>query len=80
MTLRTFIAALAIALAGLVSVPTTSQALAAPHHGCTRTSSGSCIQGGQVCPQASYGHSGWDVRGRRYVCKGDHIHPHWMIP
>ncbi|MEP9363620.1 hypothetical protein ABLE68_11695 [Nocardioides sp. CN2-186] len=80
MTLRTFIAALAIALAGLVSVPTASQAVAAPHHACTRTSSGSCIQGGQFCPQASYGHSGWDARGRRYVCKGDHTHPHWMIP
>ena len=81
MTLRTFIAALAIALAGLVSVPTAAPALATPHHhACTRTSSGSCIQGGQFCPQASYGHSGWDARGRRYVCKGDHTHPHWMLP
>jgi hypothetical protein len=83
MTLRTFIAALAIALAGLVSVPTAAGAAPASpstHHACTHTSSGSCIRGGQFCPQASYGHSGWDSHGRRYVCKGDHTHPHWMIP
>jgi hypothetical protein len=82
MTLRTLIAALAITLAGLVSVPVTAQAAhtVAPHHACTRTSSGTCIQGGQFCPQASYGHSGWDARGHRYVCKGSHTHPHCMIP
>jgi hypothetical protein len=79
MTLRTFIAALAIALAGLVSVPAVSGAVASTH-ACTHTSSGSCIQGGQFCPQASYGHSGWDARGHRYVCKGNHTHPHWMLP
>ncbi|MGY2701727.1 hypothetical protein [Nocardioides sp. HB32] len=84
MSIRTFVATLAIVLAGLVSVP----AHAAPPsdvslrltHPCTRTSSGSCIRGGAFCPQASYGHSGWDARGRRYVCKGDHTHPHWMRP
>ncbi|MGZ4498414.1 MAG: hypothetical protein ACXVWZ_13155, partial [Nocardioides sp.] len=71
---------------GLTAAPV--QALAAPaphaavdrHHACTHTSSGSCIRGGEFCPQASYGHSGWDARGRRYVCKGDHTHPHWMLP
>jgi hypothetical protein len=85
MTLRTILAALAIALAGLVSGP--AHASVAPtshqlthHHPCTRTSSGTCIRGGEFCPQASYGHSGWDAHGRRYVCKGDHTHPHWMIP
>jgi hypothetical protein len=84
MALRSLVAALAIALAGLVSVPvvssaapTSAQLLA---HPCTRTSSGTCIQGGQFCPQASYGQSGWDARGRRYVCRGDHTHPHWMKP
>jgi hypothetical protein len=50
------------------------------HHVCTKTSGGNCIQGGEFCPQASYGMSGWDGSGRRYVCKGDHTHPHWMTP
>ncbi|MEZ0580405.1 hypothetical protein [Nocardioides sp. MH1] len=85
------LAASAIVLAGLTAAP--SAAIAAPaahhessaqrthhHHHCTRTSSGSCIRGGEFCPQASYGHSGWDARGRRYVCKGDRTHPHWMRP
>ena len=49
-------------------------------HACTRTSSGSCIQGGEFCPQADYGSSGWDASGRRYVCTGDHTHPHWETP
>jgi hypothetical protein len=49
-------------------------------HACTRTSSGSCIQGGEFCPQSKYGQSGWDNRGHRYVCKGDHTHPHWKTP
>jgi Ni/Co efflux regulator RcnB len=46
-------------------------------HACTRTSSGSCIRGGQFCPQASYGQTGWDADNRHYTCKGDHTHPHW---
>jgi hypothetical protein len=50
------------------------------HHACTRTSSGNCIKGGEFCPQASYGHNGWDASGRRWVCKGDHGHPHWEAP
>ncbi|MCW2838803.1 MAG: hypothetical protein JWR55_286 [Aeromicrobium sp.] len=49
-------------------------------HACTTTSSGTCIQGGQFCPQAKYGESGWDADGRRYVCTGDSDHPHWMVP
>ncbi|HEY0643197.1 MAG TPA: hypothetical protein VGD39_07250, partial [Nocardioides sp.] len=52
----------------------------APALGCTKTSSGSCIRGGQFCPQSSYGRSGYDAYGRRYVCKGDRNHPHWMKP
>ncbi len=47
---------------------------------CTKTSSGTCIRGGQFCPQASYNRNGWDAMGRRYVCKGDRQHPHWMKP
>jgi hypothetical protein len=50
------------------------------HHACTRTSSGTCIQGGEFCRQDEYGQSGWDAQGRRYVCKGSHVHPHWEIP
>lgn len=49
-------------------------------HACTRTASGTCIQGGQFCPQKKYGQSGWDANGRRYVCKGDRTHPHWYKP
>lgn len=55
--------------------------VAAPaKHACTLTSSGSCIRSGEFCPQASYGHSGYDADGRRYVCEGDQSHPHWMLP
>jgi hypothetical protein len=49
-------------------------------HACTRTSSGSCIQGGEFCPQSKYGQSGYDNHGHRYVCKGNHTHPHWENP
>lgn len=49
-------------------------------HSCTLTSSGSCIRGGEFCPQADYGQSGWDGSGRRYVCTGDATHPHWETP
>ncbi|WP_346384421.1 hypothetical protein [Nocardioides sp.] len=87
MKFRTYLAALVVALVGLTTVPAAAPASPAQRHDrvelrhpCTRTSSGSCIQGGQFCPQASYGHNGWDARGRRYVCKGNHTHPHWMKP
>jgi hypothetical protein len=49
------------------------------HHGCTTTSSGSCIRGGEFCPQADYGMVGYDAAGTRYVCKGDPDHPHWEL-
>ena len=52
----------------------------ASSHACTKTSSGTCIRGGQFCPQASFGHAGYDAQGRKYICKGDHTHPHWMLP
>jgi hypothetical protein len=89
MMLRTAIAAATLTLAGLAGpvalVAGPAQAVAAPAsavagHACTHTSSGTCIRAGQFCPQASYGNSGWDAKGRRYVCKGDHTHPHWMKP
>jgi hypothetical protein len=47
---------------------------------CTTTSSGSCIRGGQFCPKAKYGQSGYDASGTRYVCSGDSSHPHWLAP
>jgi hypothetical protein len=51
------------------------------HHSCTRTGRGTCIQGGEFCPKMSYGSSGYDAAGRRYVCEGpDHSHPHWEKP
>jgi cytoskeletal protein RodZ len=58
--------------------PVKTHAPAPVHHTCTKTSSGKCIQGGEFCPQASYGRAGYDANGVRYVCKGDHTHPHWM--
>lgn len=45
---------------------------------CTTTSRGTCIRGGEFCPQASYNKVGYDARGRRYTCKGNRTHPHWM--
>ncbi|WP_375474370.1 hypothetical protein [uncultured Jatrophihabitans sp.] len=49
------------------------------HHSCTVTSSGTCIQGGEFCPVASEGHTGYDANGTAYVCTdSDHDgHPHW---
>jgi hypothetical protein len=85
MKIRTLIATFALASAGLVAAPSVAHAVpsadaTASVQACTRTSSGSCIRGGQFCPQASYGRSGWDAQGRRYVCKGNRTHPHWMRP
>jgi len=45
---------------------------------CTKTSSGTCIKGGQFCPKAKYKKAGYDAKGRKYVCKGSSSHPHWM--
>jgi hypothetical protein len=47
------------------------------HHGCTTTSSGSCIHGGEFCPQDSYGRTGYDAYGNALTCTGDRTHPHW---
>lgn len=46
-------------------------------HGCTTTSSGSCMRGGEFCPQADYGMTGYDASGTAYTCSGDRTHPHW---
>jgi hypothetical protein len=87
MKLRILIATFGLVLAGLVATPATadsapsrSASASAQTHACTRTSSGTCIRGGQFCPQSKYGRSGWDASGRRYVCKGNRTHPHWMRP
>jgi hypothetical protein len=74
--------------AALVMITSASVAPAIAHasqpslvaHHCTHTSSGSCIRGGEFCPQAKYGHKGYDAYGRKYVCKGSHTHPHWEKP
>ncbi|RLV50963.1 hypothetical protein D9V37_03260 [Nocardioides mangrovicus] len=68
------------ATAAAPSSDTASAHSVAHRHACTRTSSGTCIRGGEFCRQSQYGHSGWDAVGRRYVCKGSHTHPHWMVP
>lgn len=86
MSLRLFLAALvsAFALLGTASaVPATAASTGpavAARHACTQTSTHHCIRGGEFCPRASYHHSGWDAAGRRYVCKGNRSHPHWMKP
>jgi hypothetical protein len=46
-------------------------------HSCTRTSTGSCIRGGEFCKQSMYGQTGYDGSGRAWRCTGDHTHPHW---
>jgi hypothetical protein len=46
------------------------------HHSCTRTSSGSCIRGGEFCPAADAGQYGWDAKGHKYICR----HGHWETP
>lgn len=48
-----------------------------PAPSCTTTSSGTCIRGGEFCPQASYGMTGYDANGTPYTCTGDTTHPHW---
>lgn len=48
-----------------------------PPTSCTTTSTGSCIQGGEFCPQADYGQTGTDADGTVYTCTGDSEHPHW---
>lgn len=89
MKIRTLLATFALVSTGLVAAPSIAHATttaATPDattqvaRPCTRTSSGTCIRGGQFCPQSKYGRSGWDARGRRYVCKGNRTHPHWMLP
>ncbi|MDN4162617.1 hypothetical protein [Nocardioides abyssi] len=90
MKLRTLLATSVVAAMTLVGGPTA--AARAPVHvadassyvvakkPCTKTSSGTCIKGGQFCPQKSYGKSGWDAKGVRWVCKGDKVRPHWLRP
>lgn len=88
MRTRTTLAAIFVATVGLLApvtaftAPANADTVSASvaSHVCTKTSSGRCIRGGQFCPQSKYGRSGWDAYGRRYVCKGDRSHPHWMKP
>lgn len=86
MRFRTLLATVTLVLAGLVASPALSPALspaayaAAPAASCTKTSSGTCIKGGQFCPKASYGKSGYDKNHKRWVCKGDRNHPRWTKP
>ncbi|MCW2753912.1 MAG: serine/threonine protein kinase [Marmoricola sp.] len=60
----------------VLKAPPPTQAPAVPQ-GCTTTSSGSCIRGGEFCPQADYGSVGYDANGTPYTCTGDQTHPHW---
>lgn len=60
-----------------VTAPKPVKTPAPVHHSCTRTSTGSCIRGGEFCKQSMYGQTGYDAGGRSWVCTGDHTHPHW---
>lgn len=50
--------------------------------GCTTTSSGSCIRGGEFCPTSDNGTTGTDGAGRTYVCedKTGSGRDHWETP
>jgi hypothetical protein len=63
------------AISGAGVVITAESASAAT---CTKTSTGKCIKGGQFCPKSKYKKAGYDAKGRKYICKGDKNHPHWM--
>jgi hypothetical protein len=39
---------------------------------CTRTDSGTCIQGGEFCRDSDEGTYGYDANGRRYYCTNGH--------
>jgi hypothetical protein len=77
---------LSVTAALTITLAAPSAAFAAPAHptmathACTRTSSGSCIRGGEFCKQSEYGQKGYAGDGRTYVCKGSRVHPHWEIP
>ena len=85
-SMKRILTAAAVAGVLLTGAPATpaiahaSHSSVAGHHHCTRTSSGSCIRGGEFCKQSQYGQVGYDAHGRKYVCKGSHTHPHWEIP
>jgi hypothetical protein len=76
------LAALVLAGSGVtaVAVPAGASPAHVAAHACTRTASHKCIKGGEFCPRASYKKSGWDAKGRHYVCKGSKTHPHWQKP
>ena len=84
MKARSLIVVAAVLASGLVSGVTASSSVAAEvhtaKHACTKTASGTCIKGGQFCPKKKYKKSGWDAKGRRYVCKGSRSHPRWLKP
>jgi hypothetical protein len=81
MKFRSAIISLALLTAGFTGTAVAVDSGAAfAKHSCTKTSTHHCIKGGQFCPKAKYKKSGWDAKGRRYVCKGDHDHPHWKKP
>lgn len=78
MKFRHAIATFVLASSTLSGVGLAASVESASAVSCTKTSSGKCIAGGQFCPKAKYKKAGFDANGRRYVCKGDKNHPHWM--
>ena len=73
--LKPLLLAAALLLGFVATLTVSSPATAAP--GCTTTSSGACIRGGEFCPKASYGQHGFDASGNELVCTGDQTHPKW---
>lgn len=78
MKIRSSIAAFVLTTTALAGGGVALSAESAQAASCTKTSSGTCIKGGQFCPKAKYKKAGFDAKGRKYICKGDKNHPHWM--
>jgi hypothetical protein len=78
MKIRSSIVAFVLTTSALAGAGVAVTAESASAASCTKTSTGKCIKGGQFCPKAKYKKVGYDASGRKYICKGDSSHPHWM--
>ena len=45
--------------------------------GCTKTDSGKCIEGGQICPDNKVGQTGTDAQGSTHKCEADGDENRW---
>ncbi|MFT4262516.1 MAG: hypothetical protein QM572_03985 [Nocardioides sp.] len=61
-----------LALSGLALLSPSPAHAALSTVSCTKTSTGTCIRGGQFCPSKSKGKYGYSSTGRRYKCTKGH--------